>query len=870
MKTEKEAAARATNSDDRQEDEAGANIPTRNYTPTGSYPQRVLKEALALAEDRRFAVAAFHSIDRIAGKCTCGIPTCEKPGKHPATAHGIKDATMDGGEIRGMFGDKARNIIVQTGMVSGIVVMDIDPRHGGDASLRRLISENADLPQTLTARTGGGGEHYYFRYPDGVKSIKSAPLAGYDGIDIRGDKGSAIAPPSRHISGNSYEWVDPSAEIAPLPEWLKPIISSNAEKAASTTNGDGKIKVGNRHEALLKRAGQLRILGHDEEFIFDALVSFSAEHCEEPTDEKELREIAKFVAGKPIPGNYRSPTNKVLKELAALASTSFIEPVDPKLTRLIEEEADNILKGAPPDWDASEISKQIAAMKRDVLVGYIKKIGDLIHAEGDRFFFLNKRQSHLYDLEHPLWAAWLYCLCSGIIDQNRQKELTKELVIVTRMQRPIPVYRFAYWDTGAQVLFVSQFNGRVFRLDGESISSVRNGEGVLFEENADWIPYEPKEPRGKGPDPYRSLLYDFPKWDGHADEKSLALHCWVISLFFPELCPTKPLLLLQGEKGSGKSTLLRVILKYLFGRYAEVVGVPDKPDAFNVLASQSHIVALDNMDEPCDWLQDKLARLSTGFKEVVRKLFTTNDSQTILFRSYAAITARTPETLKRDDIADRSVILTLRRINEDATSNGAFQIERDMFKRIEGERGLFWGILLAKLNRVVEAIRAGQMPQRSSFRLADWETLGRLVARIEGEEKSWNAALELIVQSQKTLLIEDEPLTEALKAALAQERVKKGEDSTYTSSDLYKVLIKMHDEYGIKPDPCFRNLRVFSKRLSMLYSVLSTELGIRKERGTARAEHHRNIYYFDPSVELDIDDGRMFRKSLSDLGDRRG
>jgi hypothetical protein len=68
------------------------------------------------------------------------------------------------------------------------------------------------------------------------------------------------------------------------------------------------------------------------------------------------------------------------------------------------------------------------------------------------------------------------------------------------------------------------------------------------------------------------------------------------------------------------------LLKYLFGKYAEVVGVPDKQDAFNVLASQSHIVALDNMDEAYNWMQDKLARISTGTKEVVRKLFTTNDS----------------------------------------------------------------------------------------------------------------------------------------------------------------------------------------------------------------------------------------------------
>lgn len=91
-----------------------------------------------------------------------------------------------------------------TGARSGLVVIDVDPARGGEESLARLQSLMGSLPRTLTARTGGGGLHLYYRHP-GVELCNTAGrLPGVaeelPGVDLRGDGGYVVAAPSRHAT----------------------------------------------------------------------------------------------------------------------------------------------------------------------------------------------------------------------------------------------------------------------------------------------------------------------------------------------------------------------------------------------------------------------------------------------------------------------------------------------------------------------------------------------------------------------------------------------------------------------------------------------------------------------------------------------
>lgn len=125
--------------------------------------RKMMKHALSYAK-MGFAVLPVHSIRK--GKCTCGNSTCRRPGKHPHTKHGVKDATKNLDTIRGWWKKYPRaNIAIATGEISGIIVLDIDPRNGGDDTIRCLELELKGLPKTVIAASGGGGTHYVFKYP---------------------------------------------------------------------------------------------------------------------------------------------------------------------------------------------------------------------------------------------------------------------------------------------------------------------------------------------------------------------------------------------------------------------------------------------------------------------------------------------------------------------------------------------------------------------------------------------------------------------------------------------------------------------------------------------------------------------------------
>jgi hypothetical protein len=500
-------------------------------------------------------------------------------------------------------------------------------------------------------------------------------------------------------------------------------------------------------------------------------------------------------------------------------------------------------------------------MKLEVIRGYIRKNGDLIHADGNKFYYLNKVESRLYDLEGSLWSAWVYCLCKDLVPFPEQRYLKDELVAGVQLMPCVPVYRFSYWDADCQTLYVSQFNGRVKKLDGAKITTILNGEDALFDDNSEWIPFTAKKLAHDLVDPYDHHINAFPSWEGDDEVQSLILEAWLLSLFFAELCPAKPILILQGEKGSGKSTLLRNTLKYLFGKHANLSGVPDKEDAFTVLASKSHVMALDNFDEPAPKLQDKLARMATGFKETLRKLFTTADEQQIVFRCYLALTSRTPETLKRDDLADRSIILNLRPIKE----KGSVLPEREMFRQIEAERPYFWGSLLKRLNVVVGAIREGKLPTSSSFRMSDWETCGRLFATTIGKEDLWDEAMTRIERNQKDLLLEGDPILDAIKAALFYGRLEIGEANKYTANEMYKVFVRMFDDFDVRLEPCFRTQGSFSKRLSMLSGALQSEVSMKKEKSTRKEDQNRWVYHFDLPDDYEPEEPRFFKKERKDL-----
>ena len=211
----------------------------------------MLETTLAYAA-RGWPVLPLHSIRD--GRCTCGKADCTSAGKHPRTEHGLKDATTDEQTMHqwwAMWPDA--NVGILTGTESGLVVLDVDPRNGGDMALDELLAEHGPLPPTVECLTGGGGRHLYFKHPGG--NVKGAAGALGPGLDLKAGGGYVVGPPSLHASGRRYEWRASSGpadvEMADLPAWMLSLLQADTTRPTEQqAEGDERSPEGARNDTL--------------------------------------------------------------------------------------------------------------------------------------------------------------------------------------------------------------------------------------------------------------------------------------------------------------------------------------------------------------------------------------------------------------------------------------------------------------------------------------------------------------------------------------------------------------------------------------------------------------------------------------------
>jgi putative DNA primase/helicase len=257
-----------------------------------TYKNHLVEEALRCAA-RGWALIPLHTVND--GICSCGKHDCPHPGKHPVgklAPHGVKDAAIEERIIRQWWMQRPdANVGIATGARSGLVVLDVDPRSGGDDSLADLEREHGDLPHTVESLTGGRGRHIFFAHPGG--SIRNPRLA--PGLDLKGDGGYIVAPPSVHASGNPYVWELAShpddVALAPLPAWLQQLAAKASTKATAGPASE-RIRDHTRNSTLTSLAGTMRRRGMSESAILAALLEDNKQRCKPPLPEAEVRKIA--------------------------------------------------------------------------------------------------------------------------------------------------------------------------------------------------------------------------------------------------------------------------------------------------------------------------------------------------------------------------------------------------------------------------------------------------------------------------------------------------------------------------------------------------------------------------------------------------
>jgi hypothetical protein len=249
------------------------------------------------------------------GVCPCPRGSqCISPGKHPAIDSWQTAASTDLTVLRDWFSGDRHNIGVVCGP-SNIVVVDVDPRNGGNETFQALTAELGELPDTVTADSGGGGTHLIFRRPPGDLVSKLG-----NGVDLLRDARQFLVEPSLHSSGVTYRWRAGHAPdeigIARLPDaWVSRIQRPAPSRAWTPPPISDAARVERARKYLARIPGAVSgDGGHTQTFNAVAVVMFGFDldadttysliasdynpRCDPPWKESELRHKIKSVAAR--------------------------------------------------------------------------------------------------------------------------------------------------------------------------------------------------------------------------------------------------------------------------------------------------------------------------------------------------------------------------------------------------------------------------------------------------------------------------------------------------------------------------------------------------------------------------------------------
>lgn len=317
---------------------------------------------------RRWPVLPLHGLTDEG--CTCGNVACQSPGKHPRITGWKEQSTTNEDRIRGWWKRWPNsNVAIVTGRTSGIVVLDVDPRHGGDESLAALEAEHGLIPSTVQALTGGGGQHFFFRHP-GRHVPNQVSLA--PGLDIRGDGGYIVAPSSRGRF-RFYEWEASShpedVQLAPMPAWLLALIERDMRAKSERVNTAAVLAglpEGERNTGLFKLACKRR----REDFPYartEADILEAASNCIPPYPADDARRIVANVYDRYPAGS--SPANDMpnvcppaYEEVDIDALLDDHESVNALIPGLIYAGGMTLIGAAPGTGKTTLVSAIIAAL----------------------------------------------------------------------------------------------------------------------------------------------------------------------------------------------------------------------------------------------------------------------------------------------------------------------------------------------------------------------------------------------------------------------------------------------------------------------------------------------------------------------------
>jgi len=252
------------------------------------------------AGDKTRQLMEFAEVERLAARGIRLFP-CVGRAKTPLIKNWQTLATVDIAVLRSwatQFPDC--NWGAACGPNSGIWILDVDGDVGRRslAKLERGYGPLGPVPRVCTGREDGG-THLWF-HDSGKREIRSSVGRVGPGLDVRGDGGYVVIPPSVHPTGRRYRWMRKPHQVADAPEWLERLASEKIDQPPRAQpiamEHFDILPQGHRNDGLTREGGYLRRNGASHVALEERLLGENLRRCQPPLPVEEVRRIAVSVA----------------------------------------------------------------------------------------------------------------------------------------------------------------------------------------------------------------------------------------------------------------------------------------------------------------------------------------------------------------------------------------------------------------------------------------------------------------------------------------------------------------------------------------------------------------------------------------------
>lgn len=623
---------------------------------------------------------------------------------------------------------KPTGIGIVTGRISNIVVVDIE--NGGSSE---------GLTDTAKVLTGGGGFHYYYKYPN--VPIKNSVKKVRDLVDIRSDGGYVVAPPSLHpLTGKEYEWLDgPETEFSELPNWI--IEKSKTER----TKKDWKkissgVQEGERNNSAASYIGKfLSNFSQDEweDIVWPTIVDWNKNRNQPPLDENELRRIFESIADEAVNNSDSVQRDTIKKE-------EIVELITDELKILLFHDKDK---------------EGYAKIKLENGYGIYKITGN----EFRRYLSYQVWQKFKVAISRDTQNTVIGLIEGKAVHEGAQYNLHLRTAWINDS---------LWYDLGL---------GRAVKITGSGWEIIPDAP-IIFrnlihqEQQADPIPAEAKD------------MEDVFKYMNLNEDPGLRclMAVYLCGILLPDV--PRPVLAVHGQQGSAKSTLLRVIKKLLDPSAVELLTYPKSSVELIQQLSHHYLVFFDNISEIKESLSDDLCRACTGQAYTKRRLYTDDDDVIYHYKRAVAINGINL-VAQKPDLLDRSLIYELQPITKEGRID-----ESSFWLKFEENKPKILGSIFTILSKAM-AIKESIILERKP-RLADFAMWGCAIAEAlgYGKEKFLNA-YEANIDKQNSEALNASPVAQLVMAFMEDRDEWKG-----SAKILLDEFTKIADAHGLKKE----------------------------------------------------------------------